>query len=75
MSPAAARRTERTRRYRERVARGEKIAPTPYDNRVLELLIALEWLALAKSEDCQEVGKAIAAMLADAAAKHRSCDA
>jgi hypothetical protein len=60
-----------TRRYREWLKIGQKVAPTPYSNEIVELLLDLGWLELAASEDRREVGAAIFRMLADTAARHR----
>lgn len=57
----------RMQRLRERQRAGQQIAPTLYDNDILELLLDTNWLALADSEDRQQVGHAIYRMLKQAA--------
>jgi hypothetical protein len=60
------------RRLRERQRTGVQIAPTPYTNEIVELLLDTYWLALADSEDRNAVGEAIYRALSDAAARHRA---
>jgi hypothetical protein len=59
--------TVRTRRYRERRRNGLAIAPVPYDNAIVGMLLDLGWLALGDSENHRAIGAAISAMLNDAA--------
>jgi hypothetical protein len=65
-----ARRTKSNREYRQREQRGEVLAPVPASPDIVGLTIDLGWLPEGKADDKREIGKAIAAMLADAA-KHR----
>jgi hypothetical protein len=62
-------RTARTRRLRERQRRGEIVVPVPVNNDVIAALIALRWANPDRSEDRQEIGRAIARLLADAATR------
>lgn len=55
----------RTARYRARLKRGERIAPVPVTDQVVELLIATGWLQVEASEDRRAVGEAITRMLKD----------
>ena len=49
----------RQRRCRERRRRGERIAPTPYDDALLEGLIDCDLLAAWDSDDPKKIGQAI----------------
>jgi hypothetical protein len=62
------------RRYKARQRRGEAVAPVPYGFSVLHMLIDLNWLQEAESADRRAVGKAIAALLDDAASHHKRGD-
>lgn len=57
----------RQQRYRVDLKNGVKTAPTKYDNDMTGYLIDIGWLAMGKSEDPKEVGKAISNMLRDSA--------
>lgn len=57
----------RTRRYRERQAKGLGIAPTPYSDEIVALLLDIRWLSASESEDRYAIGRAIFAMLSEAA--------
>lgn len=57
----------RTARYRQRLKRGEGIAPTVYDAEIIGLLLDLHWLAEGESEDRRAIGEAISRMLKDTA--------
>jgi len=46
---------------------GIAVAPVPFDGKVVNFLIAMGWLDEALADDRAEVGKAIGAMVADAA--------
>ena len=63
-------RSIQTRNWRARRRNGQACATVLYDGRVLDLLIAGRWLAERDAADRKRVGKAIAAMLADAAKKN-----
>jgi hypothetical protein len=49
--------------------RGERIAPVPFTDPVVGLLLDLHWLAEGESEDRRAIGEAIGRMLTDAAKK------
>lgn len=65
---------ERTRRYRTRLQEHKIVAPAEVGHPEIDLLIMLNWLAAADSEDPRKIGAAIAALLRDAA-KHSPRDA
>lgn len=58
---------DRTRRYRERLRKGIGIAPTPYDNEIVAMLLDWDWLPLTESEDPNRIGEAIYRLLSDTA--------
>jgi hypothetical protein len=66
--------TEWTRRYRERLKHGVKIAPVPFTDEIVGMLIDTGWLPVAVSEDRQQIGQAIASMLCEAAKPRRGGD-
>jgi hypothetical protein len=55
------------RDYRRRLARGEAIAPAPFDAAVIDFLVRTRWLDPALAEDRREIGRAMFAALRDAA--------
>jgi hypothetical protein len=57
------------RRLRERQRAGLQIAPTPYDNSIVEFLLDYGWLELSLSEDREQVGAAISRMVKEAASR------
>jgi hypothetical protein len=57
----------RSRRHRARQHRGKAVAPVEYDSYVVGLLVRLGWLGGDEVADSREIGRAIAAMLAEAA--------
>jgi hypothetical protein len=60
-------RKDRQRLYRQRAARGERIAPAPYDGAVVDFLVGLNWLREEDAGDRRLVGLAIGRMLAASA--------
>jgi len=56
-------RHDRQRRYRQRVAGGERVAPAPYDGAVVEFLIRTQWLSECDAGDRRLVGLAIGRLL------------
>ena len=50
---------ERQRRCRERRRRGERIAPAPFDDALLEALIECDLLAAWDADDPEKIGQAI----------------
>ena len=52
----------RQRQWRARQRAGVAIAPAPYDDETVELLIALEWLDPADAGDPRKIGEAMFAM-------------
>ena len=68
-SPPSRRAAARARHkaWRARARRGEAVAPVVVGFDVLHLLIDLGWLGERESADRAEVGRAIAALLADTA--------
>ena len=68
--PPPARRTVRAKwqaNWRRRQRDGIAIAPVPFDGKAVNFLIATHWLDPALADDRAEIGKAIAALIADAA--------
>ena len=55
----------RQQRLRERQRAGLSIAPTPFDDAIIELLLDLGWLELSASEQRSAVGQAIYRMLSE----------
>ena len=60
-------RARNQRQWRARQRDGIAIAFVPYDSNVINFLIATRWLDPARADDRTEIGKAIAALIADAA--------
>ena len=60
------RRARDRRRYRRRAAH-LAIAPTPYDDTILNYLIRLHWLAECDANDKTKIGEAIAAAVLESA--------
>jgi hypothetical protein len=52
-------RNSRTARYRARLKAGQRIAPTPVTNEIVELLIVTGCLAIEVSEDRRAIGEAL----------------
>jgi hypothetical protein len=73
MSSPAARRAaaKRQRTWRARRRDGAAVYPVPADALALNFLIDLGWLGESESGDRREVGRAIAALLEDAARRHK----
>ena len=59
--------SERMRRYRARLRAGTVVAQVPVTFSVVDMLIDRGWLAIEQSEDRDNIGAAIAALLEDAA--------
>ena len=59
--------TARTGRYRKRQDEGINIAPTPYNNDIVALLLDLNQLLVENSEDPDAIGEAIFKMLSETA--------
>ena len=57
----------RRRRYRQRQRDGRAVAPVEFDAAVVDFLVRTAWLPPDEISDRSAVGKAIAAMLQDAA--------
>lgn len=60
-------REDRHRRARKRRRDGIAVAPVEYDATVVDFLVKLAWLPPGEAHDRASIGKAIAAMIADAA--------
>jgi hypothetical protein len=65
--PRSAQQHARTARYRQRLKRGERIAPVPFTDQIVALLLDLHWLVEGESEDRHRIGEAIGRMLRDTA--------
>ena len=59
--------TARQRRYRARLRGDQIVAPVIVGHAVVGMLIDLHWITPADSEDRRAIGRAIAALLAEAA--------
>jgi hypothetical protein len=57
----------RSRRWRARQKRSKAVAPVEYDGEVLNMLVRLGWLGEHEVGDPKEIGRAIGAMVKDAA--------
>jgi hypothetical protein len=69
-SAAAARARERRARqarYRARLRNGRMAVPVEVDAAILDLLVRTRWLDPASVDDRRAIGRALAAMVADAA--------
>ena len=66
-SPGAA----RQKAWRARRRNGAAVYPVQADTSALNFLIDLGWLSENKSADRREVGRAIAALIEDAARRHK----
>ena len=64
---ARERRTRVQRNWRHRQAQGRIMVPVEVGAEILDLLVRLGWLDAALADDRAEIGKAIGAMIADAA--------
>ena len=60
-------RREATWRYRQRVRKGPRVAYAPYDSKTLGFLVDTGWIDPALTFDPDAIGKAIFAMMKDAA--------
>jgi hypothetical protein len=57
--PSNSRSARISRAYRARVARGERVAPAPYDAAVIDFLIGTRWLLEKDAGDRRLVGAAV----------------
>ena len=65
--PSDDRNAQRQRRYRQRVAKHQVVAPVPVDEAMINLVIKTNWLKERDARSRKAIGAAIARMLADAA--------
>lgn len=58
---------DRHRRHRARVKAGIAVAPVEFDATVVNFLVRLAWLPPGETHDRASIGRAISAMVSDAA--------